>query len=205
MDGVDGQARHARVALLLIDLQNSYFEFPELAEVKDDLLERANELIAAARDADRPVILVRTQHERDKSTWTISMREDDQGFAYPGTAQASYIDGLDTAGCIDVIKTRDNAFHGTRLAEVLAEAEVSHVLMGGVSTHSCVAESATAAFAHDLHVAIAGHVIASDNPALSQSMLEFLSDQMRQPVLDRAGSLALLREGPTGRSEPQTS
>ena len=201
MEEVDrGAAQRARVALLLVDLQNSYFEFPELAEVKNDLLERANELIAAAQDAGRPVVLVRTEHERDKSTWTLNMLEDGKGFAYPGTTQASYIDGLEIDECIDLTKTRDNAFHGTRLCELLTQAQISHVLVGGVSTHSCVAETATAAFAHDLHVAIAGQVIASDNATLSESMLEFLSDELRQPVLDQAASVALLREGPNART-----
>lgn len=188
------------VALLLVDLQNAYFEFPELDEAKNDLLEKANELIAAARDGGCPVVLVRTEHERDGSTWTINMLEDGEGFAYPSTTQASYIDGLDTDGCIDVTKTRDDAFHGTRLRELLTEAQVTHVLMGGVSTHSCVAETAMTAFAHDFHVAIAGHAIASDNATLSSAMLDFLAGVMRQPVLDQAASIALLRDGPNGRA-----
>ncbi|WP_241680658.1 cysteine hydrolase family protein [Pseudactinotalea suaedae] len=191
-----GASRHTGVALLLVDLQNAYFEAPELDEVKDELIERANELVVAAREADRPVVLVRTEHDRDKSTWTVNMLADDEGFAFPGTAQASYVDALDTEGGLDVTKTRDDAFHGTRLREILTELQVSHLLIGGVSTHSCVAETAMAAFAHDLHVAIAGDVIASENPTLSEAMLEFLTDELRQPVLDQEGSIALLREGP---------
>jgi len=191
-----GATQHTDVALLLVDLQNAYFEAPELDEVKDELIQRANELIEAARDAGRPVVLVRTEHERDKSTWTINMLQDDEGFAFPGTAQATYVEELDTDGGLDVTKTRDDAFHGTRLRAMLTELRVSHVLIGGVSTHSCVAETAMAAFAHDLHVAIAGDVIASENPALSEAMLEFLKDELRQPVLDQAASIALLREGP---------
>lgn len=184
------------LALLLIDLQNAYFEFPELAECQDELLERANELIAAAKDAGRPVVLVRTQHERDRSTWTISMLDDGQGFAFPGTEQAAYLEGLDTDGTVDVVKTRDNAFHATDLDERLHEAGVTHVLVGGVSTHSCVSETATAAFAHDLRVAIAKDTMASDDPDLSKAMLEFLTDELRQPILDQQQSLRLLRDGP---------
>lgn len=186
----------AQLALLLIDLQNSYFEFPELAQEQDRLLERANELIDAAQEAGRPVVLVRTEHARDKSTWTISMLEDDQGFAFPGTRQAAYLDGLHTDGTIDVTKTRDNAFHDTRLNEVLQEHGVTHVLIGGVSTHSCVSETATAAFAHDLRAGIAEDTMASDNPELSEAMLAFLADELRQPVLDQEAALAQLRDGP---------
>lgn len=190
MEGVS-----AGVALLLVDLQNAYFEAPELAREQDTLIERANELVRAARDAGRPVVLVRTVHARDKSTWTVNMLEDDEGFAFPGSAQASYVDGLNTGGAIDVTKTRDDSFHGTRLHDVLDELDVSHLLIGGVSTHSCVAETAMAAFAHDFHAAIAGEVVASENTELSAAMLEFLTDELRQPVLDQAACIALLRTG----------
>lgn len=185
-----------RVAVLLIDLQNSYFEAPELAEVQGELLARANELIRAAHAADRPVVLVRTVHERDRSTWTINMLADGEGFAFPGTAQAEYVDGLEAQGALDVVKTRDDAFHGTRLRAVLVELGVTHLLIGGVSTHSCVGATATSAFAHDLHVAIAGEAIASENGTLSDAILEFLTDELRQPVLDQPAALALLRDGP---------
>lgn len=196
MDGVTATAPRSALALLLIDLQNAYFEAPELAAVKDELVARANELVPAAREAGRPVVLVRTEHERDRSTWTINMHADDEGFAFPGTAQAAYVDELDTTDAVDITKTRDDALHGTRLDEVLTELGVTHLLLGGVSTHSCVAATATSAFAHDYHVAIAGDAIASENTGLSEAMLEFLTDEMRQPVLDQAASLALLRDGP---------
>jgi NAD+ synthase len=183
------------VALLLVDLQNAYFEFPELAQEKDRLIENANELIGVARDAERPVVLVRTVHARDKSTWTINMLADGEGFAFPETAQASYVDDLDTASAIDVTKTRDDSFFDTRLREVLEELNVSDLLIGGVSTHSCVAETAMTAFAHNFHVAIAAGAIASENPKLSAAMLEFLADELRQPILDQEASITFLRRG----------
>ncbi|MBZ2194807.1 cysteine hydrolase family protein [Occultella gossypii] len=180
-------------ALLIIDMQNAYFEDPALAAALPALLEHTNELIRAGRAAGLPVILVRTIHARDRSTWTLNMLEDDEGFAFPGTEQAAYVDGLMIGDAVDIAKTRDNAFHGTRLGEVIAELGVRHLLIGGVSTHSCVAQTAMAAFAEDLHVAIAGDAIASENRYLSEAALTFLSEEMRQPVLDLAACLGLLR------------
>lgn len=200
MEGVNSDSTaDARVALLLIDLQNAYFESPELAEVKGGLIERANELVRVARQHDRPVVLVRTVHARDKSTWTVNMLEDDEGFAFPGTAQAAFVDGLDTDAAVDVTKTRDDAFHATGLHTELRELGVGHVLIGGVSTHSCITATAMAAFARDLHASIAGEVIASEKPALADAMLEFLTDEMRQPVLDQERSITFLRHGPHRR------
>ncbi|TDE91550.1 cysteine hydrolase [Occultella glacieicola] len=181
------------VALLLIDLQNAYFEDPQLAEALPSLIDHANQLIEAARSADRPVILVRTVHARDGSTWTLNMREDGEGFAYPGSHQAAYVDGLDVGDALDVIKTRDNAFHRTELRDVLAGLGVGRLLIGGVSTHSCVVQTAMAAFAEDLEVAIAAGSIASENEELADAALTFLSEEMRQPVLDQRAALAFLR------------
>ena len=184
-----------RTALVVIDMQNSYFEFPALAEVRDELLARVNELIAAAHGAGRPVVLVRTEHARDGSTWTLNMRDDGEGFAFPGTEQAQFLDGLDTSGHVEVTKTRDSAFFGTELGAELARLHVDHLLLCGVMTHSCVAQTAIDGFAEDLHIAVARDAIASDDAALSSALLEFLAEQMRQPIIDQAASLELLRTG----------
>ena len=106
----------ARTALLVIDMQNSYFDFPELEEQREAVTAKVNELIRAARQGGRPILLIRTQHERDRSTWTVNMQDDDQGFAYPGTEQAEYVAGLDTDGGVGLVKTRDSAFFDTDLA-----------------------------------------------------------------------------------------
>ncbi|AWH96766.1 NAD synthase [Dietzia psychralcaliphila] len=182
-------------ALVVIDMQNSYFEFPELAAVRDELVGSINELIRAAHDADRPVVLVRTEHAEDGSTWTLNMREDDQGFAFPGTEQARFLDGLATGGHVEVVKTRDSAFFKTSLRAELDRLGASRLLVCGVSTHSCVAQTAIDGFAENLHVAVARGAVSSDNSPLSEALLEFLHDQMRQPLLDQTQSLELLRTG----------
>ena len=180
------------VALVVIDMQNSYFELPGVGELKDNVVPPVNELIRAASEAGRPVILVRTQHERDKSTWTINMLEDDQGFAFPGTDQARFVDELETPPHVEIVKTRDSAFHRTDLDDELRRLGVTDLLLCGISTHSCVAETATDAFANDFHVAIAGDAVASENPPLAEARLAFLRAEMRQSVLAQKESLGLL-------------
>nr|WP_010540990.1 ammonia-dependent NAD(+) synthetase [Dietzia alimentaria] len=184
-----------QVALVVIDMQNSYFEFPDLAREREDLVERVNELIRTAHEAGRPVVLVRTEHARDKSTWTLNMCEDDQGFAFPGTEQAQFLDELVTGEHVEVTKTRDSAFFDTDLTAQLEQLGVDHLLLCGVSTHSCVSQTAIDGFAENLHVAIARGAIASDNSALSEALLDFCVDQMRQPVIDQQASMELLRTG----------
>lgn len=185
----------APLALIVIDMQHSYFEQPALAAVQDGLVRRVNELVAAARDGGCPTILVRTEHARDRSTWTLNMLQDDQGFAFPGTREAADLEDLDTADGVDLVKTRDSAFHGTALRQVLREHAVEQVMLCGVSTHSCIAQTAMAAFAHNLRTAVARDAVASEDADLSGAMLAFLTHEMRQPVLDQDDAVAALRRG----------
>src|SRR5687767_14456690 len=76
--GEDAMTQHpaqGRTALLVIDMQNSYFDFPELEEQRESVTEKVNELIRAAREGGCPIVLIRTQHERDGSTWTVNMHD----------------------------------------------------------------------------------------------------------------------------------
>lgn len=189
------QQPSGETALLVVDVQNSYFEFPRLSQQKGAVVARVNELLDAAHEAGRPVVLVRTQHERDGSTWTLNMRDDGQGFAFPGTDQAQFVDGLRAGAHVEIVKTRDSAFFDTGLREELDRLGVAHLLVCGVSTHSCVAQTATDAFAYNVHVGIARDATASDNPDLATALLAFLEDEMRQPLLDQAASIDLLKTG----------
>lgn len=175
--------RAQRPALVVVDVQNSSFEAEELQQQRPALLAKVNELVAAARRGDRPVIAVRTQHERDRSTWTLNMLEDGEGFAYPGTHQARLVDELDADDCIEVVKTRDSAFHSTNLLELLREHDVDGIVLCGLSTHSRVAQTAIGGFAHDVPCAVAKDALASEDPELSEAMLTFLEQEMRQPLL----------------------
>ncbi|KLU10295.1 cysteine hydrolase family protein [Kocuria sp. SM24M-10] len=187
------QRTEGRTALLVIDMQNSYFDFPELEEQRESVTAKVNELIAAAREGGCPILLIRTQHERDRSTWTVNMHDDGQGFAYPGTEQSQYVAGLDTEDGVGLVKTRDSAFFDTDLAARLRNLGANRLVLCGISTHSCVAQTAIDAFAHNFRVAVARDAVASENADLSQALLAFLADEMRQDILHQPDSVARLR------------
>ncbi|WP_426120654.1 cysteine hydrolase family protein [Kocuria sp. LHG3120] len=182
-----------RTALLVIDMQNSYFDFPELEEQREPVTEKVNQLIRAARDGGCPIVLIRTQHERDGSTWTVNMHDDGQGFAFPGTEQSEYVAGLDTEGGTGLVKTRDSAFFDTDLAARLRNLGATHLMLCGISTHSCVAQTAIDAFAHDFRASVARDAVASENSELSRALLAFLEDEMRQDILHQDDAVARLR------------
>ncbi len=169
-------------ALILIDLQNDYFADDELARCRDDLLATANLLVRAARDAGAPVVEVRTVHARDKSTWALNMLDDDQGMALEGTPGAARLDGLLEPDHV-VVKLRDSAFHGTDLHLWLRERAVHRLVLAGVSTESCIAATATDAYAHDLRAVLVEDATASIEKRLHDQTLERLRQQYRQDVV----------------------
>ena len=172
-------------ALLLIDLQRDYFADGELARCRDELVATCNALVASAHEAGIPVIEVRTIHDPAGSTWTLSMREDGQGVVLEGSSGAEPVEGLDTGKATVVVKTRDSAFFGTDLLSVL-RAEGLVTCLCGVSTESCIAATASDAFAHDLLVTLVEDATASVDLVLHDRTLEQQTRQYRQPSLTSA-------------------
>lgn len=183
------------VALLVIDMQNAYFEDETLAAEQDRLVANCNQLIIAAREAECPVFLVCTEHERDRSTWTLSMLDDNQGFIFTNSTQARTVPGLRTDNLPRVVKTRDSGFVGTNLLQRLRTVGATKLVLTGVSTHNCVAQTAADAFAHNFRVAYARDAIASNRPDYAEQVLKVLSDEYRQDVLGMPEAVELLEGG----------
>jgi nicotinamidase-related amidase len=179
--------------VVVIDMQNAYFEQGALAEHRDQLVERTNELIAWALDAGLPVFNVRTQHQRDGSTWTMNMLEDDQGFLFEGDDDVRPLEGLRVEDTIRVVKTRDSSFFETALGEELTTRNIDSIVVAGVSTHTCVAATAAAAYADNIHVVFAEDAIYSHRPELHEPTLGVLCEEYR---LDRISHGKLLAGEP---------
>jgi nicotinamidase-related amidase len=131
------------------------------------------------------VVEVQTVHAHDRSTWALNMLDDDQGMALEGTPGAARLDGLLEPDHL-VVKTRDSAFHGTDLARWLRERDVARLVLAGVSTESCIAATATDAYANDLRVALVEDATASVQKHLHDQTLERLHKQYRQDVVSAA-------------------
>jgi nicotinamidase-related amidase len=185
-------AMPGRAALLIIDMQNAFFEDEVLERSRSSLVAACNELIAAADRGGSIVLVARTEHETDRSTWTLSMLDDGQGFIIRGTAQAEPVEGLHVEGMESVTKTRDSAFFGTDLAERLRLLGVQDLVLAGVSTHNCVAHTGADAFAADFRVTYVADAIGSTNERYAEAMLEILSVEYRQPIVGLATAVDLL-------------
>jgi nicotinamidase-related amidase len=190
MGGPDGE--RGRTALLIIDMQNAFFEDRTLASLKPRLVAGCNRLVDVAERGGRPVFAARTAHLRDRSTWTLSMLDDDQGFIFEGTAQADFVEGIHLEGAETITKTRDSAFFGTDLAARLRDLGIEHLVLAGVATHNCVAHTGADAFAENFRVSYALEAIGSTNARFADAMLEILSAEYRQPILGQQEAEALL-------------
>jgi nicotinamidase-related amidase len=181
-----------RTALLVIDMQNAFFEDELLARSRSALVTACNTLIDAAVRSGAPVLVARTEHLSDRSSWTLSMLDDDQGFIFRGSHQADPVQGLRGEGLETVTKTRDSAFFGTDLAERLRSLGVEHLVLAGVSTHNCVAHTGADAFAGNFRVTYVQDAIGSTNKQYAEAMLEIVSVEYRQPIVGLAEAGAML-------------
>ncbi|WP_308191211.1 cysteine hydrolase family protein [Spelaeicoccus albus] len=168
---------------MIVDMQNAYFENPRLAACRSRVTEQCNELIRLARQIGALVVNVRTEHLRDKSTWTLNMLDDDQGYLFRGSKQAACVDGLDIADSQPIVKRRDNAFLGTDLLRLLQSAKITELVVAGVSTHTCIAQTASEAYARNFRVVLAKDAVASHDPEYEAGMLSMLLAEYRQEAL----------------------
>ncbi|MFD1213003.1 cysteine hydrolase family protein [Arthrobacter sp. GCM10027362] len=174
------------LAVVIIDMQKGYFEDPSLAGRQEQLVAQCNELIAHASGAGVPVLLACTEHQRDKSTWTLNMLEDDQGFAFAGSETAEIVPGLAAEGLPRLPKTRDSAFVATDLLFRLRNLGTQTLLLAGVSSHNCIAQTGADAFANNFRVVYAKDAMASTNEEFAAQMLTILCTEYRQELADAA-------------------
>lgn len=186
-----------RDALLLIDLQEAFFASEQLQRERPGLVTSINTLTTTARAAGVPAFLISTEHSRDRSTWTLTMLEAGQGFLFHGDHTTRVIDDLDTEGLTRIEKTRDSAFFGTDLLLRLGNLGVDTVLIAGVSTHACVAQTARDAFANNVHARVITDATADDRPEHHESVLRLLTED-RQADLTTVGEVAARWRGTSG-------
>lgn len=161
-------------ALLIIDLQAGFFESGALEPQRDRLVAAANTLAAAAQESGLPVFLITTEHSRDRSTWTLNMLDDGQGYLFHGDPSAEVVEGLAIEGLTRVEKTRDSAWFATDLELRLKNFDVERVVIAGVSTRSCIAQTVRDAYARNIRAVVVSDAIADDQEDYHHVVLDQL-------------------------------
>ena len=170
-------------ALVVVDLQRAYFRNGELKKDEQRLLDETNRLIAMMRRAHRPVIFIRTAHAKTPETWTINMRDDEDAYLVEGTDDVLFIPHLSVEPHDAVLtKLRDSAFHLTLLEQTLRELKIETIIIAGVSTQTCVGQTAADAYARNIHVILATDTIGTHDHLFHESTLAMLTKEYRQII-----------------------
>ena len=124
-------------ALILIDIQNDYFPggAMELAGMSQAAA-RARELLAAWREARRPIFHVQHLALGPGATF---FRPDTPGVEINESVRPLPAEAL-------IQKHYPNAFRDTDLKEALTDAGVEEVIIGGAMSHMCIDATTRAAF-----------------------------------------------------------
>ena len=134
-----------RRALVVIDVQNDYFDGPlEIQHPpREDSLARIVSAMDVAAQHELPVVVVR--HE---------LPEGAPVFVAGSTGQALHpdVEKRTTDTCKQVTKSNASVFSGTDVASWLTDNEVDHITLVGYMTNNCVI--GTAAAAEDLGIAV---------------------------------------------------
>lgn len=144
----------AAAALLVIDLQNFFLDpqSPTFTAGGAAILPNVQKLIAAFRQAGRPVIYTTHVHKPDGSDAGI------MGWWWEGMCREGYPEALVHASIAPqpqdkiIVKHRYSAFYNTDLETVLRCAKIEDLVICGVMTNLCCESTARDAYYRDYRV-----------------------------------------------------
>lgn len=192
-----------RTALLIVDMQVD-FASPEGLSGQWGLdlstvpaaLTAAKRLAEAARAADVPVVFVGlfTTPETDSDAWDERMRrrgndpEASPALCRAGEPGSDFVGPQPQPDEQVFRKTRYSPFWDTGIDAWLKAMEVDTLVIAGLTTECCVADTAKDAFNHDFHVFVATDACAAYEPDLHAAALKMLD--LNTAILTDVASVA---------------
>ena len=148
--------------VLVIDMQQDFFEHARLALLRPDLIVNINQLVATARDVGLSIIWVKQEFTPDLSDASLEVKTSRIRVTIAGTPGASLLPDLDVRQSdVILVKKRYSAFFGTDLDQILASDGCSQLVIAGINTHACVRATVVDAYQRDIDVVLARDCIAS--------------------------------------------
>lgn len=136
--------------LLIIDMQEDFFQRGRLAEKRTEFTRSLNELLLAFREESQSIIWVRQVFKEDLSDTYLALRQSSQKWTIEGTSGCELLNELVRLPQEhEVIKKRYSVFFETELDEILDEMAPSEIVTAGVNTHACVRVTAIDAYQRD--------------------------------------------------------
>ncbi|WP_446830167.1 cysteine hydrolase family protein [Candidatus Foliamicus sp.] len=161
------------VALMLIDLQNSFFHedcenyYPESA----NLLPALRKLLDSARASKRPVIFVGERHRPGLNDFEAAKLP---AHCVAGELDAELVEGFAPRGTMEIMlaKRRMSAFQATDLDLLLRELGVRTLVIGGVKTNVCVRATVQDGFSLGYRCHVVRDAVNSNRRHLAEASLE---------------------------------
>ncbi|MEP3295805.1 MAG: isochorismatase family protein [Litoreibacter sp.] len=182
--------RGKRPALIVIDFSYGFTDtvYPTASDMTDEI-EATNRLIAAARDAQTPVIFTVISYDpAEISTLAWLNKATGMRALENGTRLVEIDDRLDyRAGDALVVKKGASAFFGTNLAAHLSGAGVDTVVLSGATTSGCVRASAVDAVQSGFNVLVAADAC-GDRARPPHDAALYDIDQKYGDVIDSSGA-----------------
>ena len=186
-----------KVALLVIDVQNTYFERPDPATLSGVELERYNawtpfhermrdivipnnqRLLERFRDSGLDVLFARIACQRlDGRDRSLSQKKPGwNNILMPKDEEASQIvaDIAPVGDEIVVTKTTDSALTGTNLRLMLTNMGITHVVCTGIFTDQCVASTVRSLADESFDVIVVEDACAAGSDELHRQELEIIN------------------------------
>jgi len=169
--------------LLIIDMQNDYFEQPVLADLRSRLADAINDLTGMARAHHYPVVWVTTRYAADLGDATLEMKRENILVCIENTPGAELIPELRVvAGDLEIVKKRYSAFFGTGLDDLLARLGATCLIIAGINTHACIRTTAIDAYQRDYEIILAVECIASYDREHHDVTLRYLANKIGRPL-----------------------
>jgi nicotinamidase-related amidase len=162
-------------ALVLIDLQNSIVDL--VLAHKEELISNVNELIAAFRKKNLPVVLVNVNPTG--AAW-IKTRKEAKPSSFPNNEDAYKISDKVHAEENDIYITKHtwNAFFETALNDELKKRSITGIVIGGVSTSIGVEGTARAASELGYNISFATDAMTDMQPLAHERSIQFIFPRM---------------------------
>jgi len=159
-------------ALVLIDLQNSVVAVPTKPHSVEDVLKNVNDLIAAFRKKQLPVVLVNV---KPSGAW-MNARKEAKMPPLPNDENAYSITDKINANKNDTYITKHtwNAFFETNLDNELKKNSITNIILGGISTSIGVEATARAASELGYNITLATDAMTDRNESAHNHSIEFI-------------------------------
>jgi nicotinamidase-related amidase len=174
------QLRRDSAALIVVDMQNDFVRVGAPLEVPDarDTIDVHLELLGWFRARSRPVVFTRFIAGPSPTliwNWSPELAPPVCS-CWPGFMRAyGDVEGERDCAEVQVDKYGYNAFHRTRLTDMLEAHGVDTVLITGTVTQICVEDTARGAFHEGFKTAVVSDAVSSYAPELHRASLQTLS------------------------------